>query len=340
MLVLGIETSCDETAIALVGPNGPVADVLHSQTLLHEQYGGVVPELAARDHVQRLPQLFSRVMDMASVRPSDIEGVACTAGPGLITALLVGVRFASAFAQTAKIPLVGVHHMEGHLLSPYIGVSQAPWPVLALLISGGHTMLVHAKSLGDYTVIGDTLDDAVGEAFDKTARLMGLPYPGGPEIERLAKDGDPKRFAFPRPMIKRGGCDFSFSGLKTAVMRTWDNDVSSCPSGRADVAASLQAAIAETLASRLRKAIRLTGVQHVLVAGGVAANLAVRDAIQHVTDDEKCALETPAAKLCTDNAVMIANVGRMRLTNGERATSVSVTPRWNIDELSPPSALG
>ncbi len=333
MRVLGIETSCDETSVAVYdSETGIVAHEIYSQQTLHAAYGGVVPELASRDHIRKLLPMVRGVVREAGGRES-LQGVAYTAGPGLIGALLVGVAVGRSLAWAWGLPAVAIHHMEGHLLAPMLEPVPPAFPFLALLVSGGHTLLVRVGGLGDYDILGDTLDDAVGEAFDKTAKALGLPYPGGPALEALARGGDPARFTFPRPMTDRPGLDFSFSGLKTHVLQTLRRSDAS-PQARADIAAGFQQAVVETLAIKCRRALRETGLRQLVIAGGVGANQALREKLQAVVDEEGAALFYPRLEYCTDNAAMIAYAGWLRLARGERCpASFNARARWSLASL-------
>ncbi len=337
MIVLGIETSCDETGIALYSEqHGLMAHQLFSQADMHAVYGGVVPELASRDHVKRVLPLIGACLNEAGIAQSDIAGIAYTRGPGLAGALLVGASVASSLAWAINRPVLGVHHMEAHLLAPMLEADPPAFPFLALLVSGGHTLLVLVAGIGRYRVLGESLDDAAGEAFDKTAKLLGLPYPGGPQLERLAADGDPEQFRFPRPMTDRPGLDFSFSGLKTAVVNTVrqaaDDDQT-----RAAIARSFQDAVVDTFAIKVRRALEQTGVGHVVVAGGVGANQALRNRLREVAEAQEARVAYPRLAFCTDNGAMIAYTGYCRLKAGECDQGmVDVRPRWPLDEMCPP----
>jgi N6-L-threonylcarbamoyladenine synthase len=336
--VLGIETSCDETAVAVYDTReGLLAHRLHSQVALHAPYGGVVPELASRDHLARLAPLTEAVLsDCSSNEKWNIDAVAYTAGPGLIGALLVGATFARAVAAAAHVPALGVHHMEGHLLAPLLEDNDLDYPFLALLVSGGHTMLIDVAAHGRYTLLGQTLDDAAGEAFDKTAKLLGLPYPGGPEIEKLALGGNPERLNLPRPMTRRAGMDFSFSGLKTAVY--YASLAAEDRASDADIAASFQAAVVDTLGIKCDRALLATGHERLVVAGGCGANQAVRARLESVARARGARLYCPRMAFCTDNAAMIAFAGALRLDAGEREAH-DVRARWPLSELRPPAPL-
>ena len=340
MNILGIETSCDETGIAVYsGTAGLLAHQLHSQVDTHAVYGGVVPELASRDHVQRVVPLVEQALTEAGLSRHDLDGIAYTRGPGLAGALLVGAAVARGLGWALDRPVLGVHHMEAHLLAPMLEADPPAFPFLALLVSGGHTLLVRVADVGRYEVLGESLDDAAGEAFDKTAKRLGLPYPGGPQLERLAADGDPERFRFPRPMTDRPGLDFSFSGLKTAVVNTVDEVGDDCADTRAAVARAFQDAVVDTLAIKIRRALRQTGVGHVVVAGGVSANQVLRQRLREVAAAEGARMAYPRLAFCTDNGAMIAYAGFCRLAAGERETAdEDVRPRWPLDELRPPGA--
>jgi len=332
MRVLGIETSCDETGVAVYDTGaGLLAHVLHSQAGLHAEYGGVVPELASRDHVRRLLPLVERTLEQARLRPSDLDAVAYTAGPGLIGALLVGSAVAQGFAWARNLPALGVHHMEAHLLAPMLEPDPPAFPFVALLVSGGHTQLVAVEDPGRYRLLGDTVDDAAGEAFDKTAQLLGLGYPGGPALAELASGGDAQRFRLPRPMTGRPGLDFSFSGLKTAV-RLALADVDGDCSARADLAAGFEQAVADTLTLKCRRALAETGLDRLVVAGGVGANRRLRACLGAI---EGVRLFFPRLEFCTDNGAMIAYAGACRLAAGETSPRrIAARPRWPLTELA------
>jgi len=336
--VLGIETSCDETAAAVYDPaRGLLAHALHSQVALHARYGGVVPELASRDHLRRLLPLVAGVLDEAALEGRDLGGVAYTAGPGLIGALLVGATAGMGLARAWGLPAIAVHHMEAHLLAPLLEDSPPPFPFVALLVSGGHTMLVDVADFGAYDVLGQTLDDAAGEAFDKTAKLLGLPYPGGPELARLAGTGDPRRYDLPRPMLKRPGLDFSFSGLKTAVMmqvRELEQLGGPGDQDRADLAASFQAAVVDTLVAKSLRALDASGRERLVVAGGVGANEQLRASLRAALDARGGRVYYPRIAFCTDNAAMVALTGCLRLQSGTAPSQVvKVHPRWDLASL-------
>jgi N6-L-threonylcarbamoyladenine synthase len=329
--VLGVETSCDETAVAVYRHgDGIVAESVYSQ-LDHARYGGVVPELASRDHVRKLAPMIRQVLDAAGLAPAGLDAVAYTAGPGLAGALLVGAGVAVSYAAAIDRPAIAVHHMEGHLLSPLLEADPPDFPFVALLVSGGHTMLVEVAAPGRYKLLGETLDDAAGEAFDKTARLLGLPYPGGPEVAKLAEGGDADRFDFPRPMTDRPGLDFSFSGLKTHTRLLVEREADDART-RADIAAGFERAVAETLAIKCARALKQTRLERLIVAGGVSANRRLRAALDAAV---KGRVYYPPPALCTDNGAMIALAGWFRREFADRTGDIAVRPRWPLDELPP-----
>jgi len=341
--VLGIETSCDETGVAIYDADrGLLAHCLYSQILLHRQYGGVVPELASRDHIRKLLPLVDRTLAEAHTLPQDLDAVAYTAGPGLIGALLVGGTLAEGLALGWGIPAVPVHHMEAHLLASMLEDPAPEYPFVALLVSGGHSMLVDVTAPGDYRVLGQTLDDAAGEAFDKTAKLLGLPYPGGPALAELASRGQSGRYDFPRPMLNKPGLEFSFSGLKTAVMLTVRELESHGPLGestKADIAKSFEEAVVDTLVGKSLRAMKSTGHTSFVVAGGVGANRSLREALYKALQPLGVAVYYPRPELCTDNGAMVAHAGLLRLAAGfHSGGEVSARPRWELDELQPMSA--
>lgn len=340
MRVLGIESSCDETGVAIYDTaSGLRAHGLYSQVALHAEYGGVVPELASRDHVRKLLPLLRQVLTDAGMSVVDLDGVAYTRGPGLIGALLVGAATGRALAWSLDKPAIGVHHMEGHLLSPLLEPGAPAPPFVCLLVSGGHTQLVAVDAIGRYRLLGETLDDAAGEAFDKTAKLMGLPYPGGPALAALADDGQPGRYVFSRPMLDRPGLDFSFSGLKTQVLLAWrDSDQSDAT--RADIANGFQECVAETLAVKCERAMKQTGMRTLVVAGGVGANRALRDRLQAMARKRAWQLAFPRLQFCTDNGAMIAFAGALRLQAGESDDALLVQPRWDMATLQEPGRHG
>lgn len=338
MLVLGLETSCDETGVALYDSDeGLLADALFSQIDLHRIYGGVVPELASRDHIKRLIPLLNQVLAEAGCTKSAINAIAYTAGPGLVGALLVGASFAQALSFAWGIPSVGVHHMEGHLLAPMLEENPPKFPFVALLVSGGHTQLVKVEGIGRYELLGESVDDAAGEAFDKTAKLLGLNYPGGPEIARLAEQGMAKRFKFPRPMTDRPGLMFSFSGLKTAALNAWqqckaEND--DTEQTKADIALAFQQAVVDTLTIKCRRALEQTGLNQLVIAGGVSANKALRHSLEEMVKPLKGNVFYARPQFCTDNGAMIAYAGCQRLMAGEHSTlAIEVRARWPMEQL-------
>lgn len=338
MRVLAIETSCDETAAAVYdGEQGLLAHRLYSQVQLHAQYGGVVPELASRDHVQKLLPLVEAALEDAKTEPTQISGVAYTSGPGLVGALLVGASVARSLAFAWGCPAVGVHHLEGHLLAPMLEPDAPDFPFLALLVSGGHTLLAEVRGLGDYEIIGTSVDDAAGEAFDKTAKMLGLPYPGGPALAKLADQGTPGKFRFPRPMLDRPGLDFSFSGLKTAVVVALRN-VQIDDAVRADVAAEFQQAVVDTLVAKCDRALTQTGLPALVVAGGVGANRSLRTQLRRLGQRRGVRVFYPRPEFCTDNAAMIAYAGYRRLAAGESDDlRIRATARWPLDTLRTPN---
>lgn len=334
MRVLGIETSCDETGVAIYdAKEGLLAHSLYSQVDIHEQYGGVVPELASRDHVRKTLPLITETLQKAHIKVSEIKGIAYTAGPGLSGALLVGAMIGRSLAFAWNIPSVGVHHLEGHLLAAMLEPNPPAFPFVALLVSGGHTQLVRIEKIGEYQIIGDTLDDAVGEAFDKTAKLLGLGYPGGAALAALADKGNSQRFRFPRPMIDRPGLDFSFSGLKTFAANTL-KEAGRDALTQADIARAFQDAVVETLAIKCRRALQATRYKTLVVAGGVGANHALRSALQAMVKKEDAEVYFPRQEFCTDNGAMIAYAGCQRLLLGQQeGLSITIRPRWSLDEL-------
>jgi N6-L-threonylcarbamoyladenine synthase len=334
MITLGIETSCDETGVALYdGGQGLLAHALYSQVQLHARYGGVVPELASRDHVSKLLPLVRQVIDKSGISSSDIGGVAYTAGPGLVGALLVGAAAGRSLAWAWGVPAVAVHHMEGHLLAPMLEADPPQFPFLALLVSGGHTLLVEVQGVGCYRVLGDSIDDAVGEAFDKTATVLGLSYPGGPALAALALQGDPGRFHFPRPMTDRPGLDFSFSGLKTFALNTW-KACEETDQDRADIARAFEEAVVDTLFIKCRRALEQTGLQTLVIAGGVGANQRLRERLGELMEQQGGRICYPRPEFCTDNGAMIAYAGFCRLQGGQaESLSIQATPRWSLEEL-------
>ena len=338
MRVLGIETSCDETGIALYDTErGLLAQQLHSQVELHAAYGGVVPELASRDHVRRLLPLVEATLAEAGLGTRELDGIAYTSGPGLMGALMVGALFGRSLAWALEIPAIGVHHMEGHLLAPMLERDPPSFPFVALLVSGGHTQLVDVTGIGRYRLLGESVDDAAGEAFDKTAKLLGLPYPGGPQLARIAQTGDPGRLRFPRPMTDRPGLDFSFSGLKTRVLtevqklRAADAlDAQAC----ADIARAFEEAVVDTLVIKCRRALEATGHTQLVIAGGVSANLRLRARLDAQLESMQGRVFYARPQFCTDNGAMIAFAGAKRLLAGAQDDlSIRARPRWPLDEL-------
>ena len=332
MLILGIETSCDETGAALFDTQkGLLADVLHSQVELHALYGGVVPELASRDHVRRLLPLTRSLLERADRAVEDVDLIAFTQGPGLGGALLVGASVAAGLGLALDKPVVGIHHLEGHLLSPLLADPRPEFPFVALLVSGGHTQLMRVDGVGRYEMLGETLDDAAGEAFDKTATLLGLGYPGGPALARLAEGGDAKRFAFPRPMISSGDLQFSFSGLKTAVLTRVRELGSPDDRTRADLAASFQAAIVDVLVAKCLQALDREGLQRLVVAGGVGANTQLRARLEAGVAERGAKVYFPPLRLCTDNGAMIAFAAALKFPEGRAGNDgFEVHPRWDL----------
>ena len=338
MRVLGIESSCDETGVAvydtaLSGAAALRAHAVYSQIALHAEYGGVVPELASRDHVRKLLPLVRQTLGEAGMSVADLDGVAYTAGPGLVGALLVGAGVARSLAWALDLPAIGVHHMEGHLLAPLMEDDPPDAPFVALLVSGGHTQLVAVEAIGSYRLLGETLDDAAGEAFDKTAKLMGLPYPGGPQLARLAETGTPGAYKFSRPMTDRPGLDFSFSGLKTQVLLAW-RDSDQTDATKADIARGFEDAVVDTLAIKCERALEAAGCDVLVVAGGVGANKRLRAKLQAMAEKRGGRVCFPRPALCTDNGAMIAFAGALRLEAGQHDdAAVHVTPRWDMATL-------
>ena len=337
MIVLGIETSCDETGIALYHTErGLLAHALHSQIKMHAEYGGVVPELASRDHIRRVLPLTEAVLRDAGKTLQDIDAIAYTQGPGLAGALLVGTSVAESLAFTLGIPAIGVHHLEGHLLAPLLEENPPPFPFVALLVSGGHTQLMRVSGVGEYELLGDTLDDAAGEAFDKTAKLLGLPYPGGPAISRLAESGSAGNLKLPRPMLNSGDLNFSFSGLKTAVL-TAANNSSMDASAKADIAHAFQEAVVEVLTAKCVAAVKQCGMTRLIVSGGVGANKRLRESLGLAANKRGFEVFYPRLEFCTDNGAMIAFAGAMRLKNqASNDHGFTVRPRWDLAELTAP----
>lgn len=341
MRVLGIETSCDETGIAIYDSDkGLLADTLYSQVALHAEYGGVVPELASRDHIRKTLPLIEKTLAEAGLKGSQLEGVAYTAGPGLVGALMVGASIARSLAYAWSVPALAVHHMEGHLLAPMLESQPPQFPLVALLVSGGHTQLVRVDAIGRYHLLGESLDDAAGEAFDKTAKMLGLPYPGGPEVARLALTGNPGRYSFPRPMTRKPGLDFSFSGLKTYTLNTISSERQDGqpldPQTRADIAAAFEEAVVDTLVLKCRRALKQTGLKQLLIAGGVSANVRLRQALEQMLAREGGKVFYARPEFCTDNGAMIAYAGCQRLMAGQQQDlNIETRARWPLSELSP-----
>ena len=331
MKVLGIESSCDETGVAIYDTEkGLLSERLYSQVAMHAEYGGVVPELASRDHIRKIVPLIREAVSDAGMTMQDLEGIAYTSGPGLIGALMVGASVGRTMAWSLGIPALAVHHMEGHLLAPMLEEGAPEFPFVALLVSGGHTMLVEVKAIGEYTILGESVDDAVGEAFDKTAKLMGLPYPGGPELAALAEKGKPTDIKFPRPMVNRPGLDFSFSGLKTAALLAWGKSAQT-DEAKADIAYAFQEAVVDTLFIKCDRALKQTKYKRLVVAGGVGANKRLRERL----DDLGIEVFFPRQAFCTDNGAMIAYAGALRLAAGQQEPAViSPQPRWSLETLS------
>lgn len=344
MKVLGLETSCDETGLAIFDSeqisdknNGLVGQVLYSQIALHATYGGVVPELASRDHIRKLVPLFNELLTQCNLTKQDIDAIAFTKGPGLVGALMTGALFGRSLGYALGVPAIGVHHMEGHLLAPLMGAQPPKFPFVCLLVSGGHTQLVATHGIGQYEVLGESIDDAAGECFDKAAKMLKLPYPGGPNIAELAKNGNPNAYALPRPMLHKG-LDFSFSGMKTAIHNLIkdtdgsDND----PEVRADIAASFQHAVVDTLVKKCVKALQQVKMNRLVIAGGVSANLHLREQLALALEKINASVHYAPPALCTDNGAMIAFAGYQRLQAGQtEGLSVSCVPRWDMTELPP-----
>ena len=340
MRILGIETSCDETGVAIYDEEkGLIANQLHTQIALHADYGGVVPELASRDHIRKLAPLLQAALQEANVTAKDIDGIAYTSGPGLVGALLVGSTVARSLAYAWNVPAIGVHHMEGHLLAPMLEENPPHFPFVALLVSGGHTQLVRVDGVGRYELLGESIDDAAGEAFDKTAKLLGLDYPGGAALARLALKGTPNRFAFPRPMTDRPGLDFSFSGLKTFAANTlhqvMQEEGELTEQSKADIAYAFQEAVVDTLAIKCKRALKQTGLKRLVIAGGVSANKQLRQTLAELMQQLGGEVFYPQPQFCTDNGAMIAYAGFLRLKQGQQQDlAIEVRPRWAMTELT------
>ena len=336
MLVLGIETSCDETGLALYdGVQGLLAHELYSQTDIHADYGGVVPELASRDHVRKLLPLLTKMLTKCNLELTDIDAIAYTGGPGLAGALMAGGAFATAFGFGLGIPTIAVHHMEGHMLAPMLEEDPPDFPFVALLVSGGHTQLVSVNGIGRYVLLGESIDDAAGEAFDKVAKMLGLDYPGGPQVAKLAANGKADAHKFPRPMTDRPGLDFSFSGLKTFTMNLLRSHDSLDEQSRADIAAGFQEAVVDTMLIKCRRALQQTGLKQIVMAGGVSANQRLRDRLTAMADKEQAKVFYARPEFCTDNGAMIAYAGYQRLCAGQVSDlAVIARPRWPLTELA------
>lgn len=339
MIILGIETSCDETGVAIYDTSkGLVADCLFSQIEIHAKYGGVIPELASRDHIRKTLPLVQEVIAKAGISDQDIDGVAYTAGPGLVGALLVGASVGRALGMGWNVPTIGVHHMEGHLLAPMLEADPPEFPFVALLVSGGHTQLVKVAGIGQYELLGESLDDAAGEAFDKVGKMLGLPYPGGPHVAKLAVEGRSDAYKFPRPMTNRPGLDFSFSGLKTFVRNTIADEVNDAgelePQTRANIARAFEDAVVATLAIKCRRALEHTGMKTLVIAGGVSANTQLREGLEATVAKTGGRLFYAQPRFCTDNGAMIAFAGAQRLMAGQHDDlSIRATPRWSLETL-------
>ncbi|MBI0395678.1 tRNA (adenosine(37)-N6)-threonylcarbamoyltransferase complex transferase subunit TsaD [Acinetobacter bereziniae] len=341
MIVLGLETSCDETGLALYDSEvGLRGQVLYSQIKLHAEYGGVVPELASRDHVRKLIPLINQLLEQSGVNKSEIDAVAYTRGPGLMGALMTGALFGRTLAFALNKPAIGVHHMEGHMLAPLLSETPPKFPFVALLVSGGHTQLMAAHGIGQYEILGESIDDAAGEAFDKVAKMLKLPYPGGPNISKLAEQGSKEAFEFPRPMLHQG-LDFSFSGLKTAVsvqLKKLETEHANTENYHADIAASFQEALVDTLVKKSVKALKQTGLKSLVIAGGVSANKRLRERLELDLAKIKATVYYAEPALCTDNGAMIAFAGYQRLKAGQQdGLAVTTTPRWPMTELTQPA---
>jgi N6-L-threonylcarbamoyladenine synthase len=341
MLVLGIETSCDETGIAIYhADKGLLAEALYSQVQLHAEYGGVVPELASRDHIRKTLPLIEQVLAEAGYSKTDLDAVAYTAGPGLIGALMVGAMIGRSLAYALNIPAIGVHHMEGHLLAPMLEDNPPAFPFIALLVSGGHTQLIRVEGIGQYTLLGESLDDAAGEAFDKAAKMLGLAYPGGPLVAKLAEQGELGRFVFPRPMTNRPGLDFSFSGLKTFTLNTCtdhrDEQGNIDEQVRADIACAFQEAVVDTLVIKCRRALQQESLTRLVIAGGVSANQRLRQKLESALRKQGAQVFYARPEFCTDNGAMIAYAGCQRLRAGQcDELGITARPRWPMEELAP-----
>lgn len=334
MKILGIETSCDETGVAIYGSEkGLLAHELYSQIDLHKKYGGVVPEIASRDHVRRVIPLIKKTLAGADLILKDLDAIAYTKGPGLMGALLVGAAIGSSLAYALSIPAIGVHHMEAHLLAPMLEKQTPDFPFLALLVSGGHTQLVYVKDIGDYKILGESVDDAAGEAFDKTAKLLGLSYPGGASLSALAEKGNSERFYFSRPMVNRTGLDFSFSGLKTCALNTFNKEPHD-EQTKADIARAFVDSVVDTLIIKCRRAIEETGINKLIVAGGVSANKQLREGLHKLMDKQKGKVFFPRLEFCTDNGAMVAYTGYLRLLKEQNdSLNFQTKPRWSLEKI-------
>ncbi|WP_428851457.1 tRNA (adenosine(37)-N6)-threonylcarbamoyltransferase complex transferase subunit TsaD [Imbroritus primus] len=344
MLVLGVESSCDETGLALYDTtDGLLAHALHSQIAMHRAYGGVVPELASRDHIRRVVPLLNEVLQRAGRTRADIDAIAYTRGPGLAGALLVGASFANALGYALRVPMIGVHHLEGHLLSPLLASDPPAFPFVALLVSGGHTQLMRVDGVGQYTLLGETLDDAAGEAFDKTAKLLGLDYPGGPAVSRLAEFGIEGAYELPRPMLHSGNLDFSFAGLKTAVLTQVRKLGNVCEQDRANLARAFVDAAVDVLAGKALAALKQTRLKRLVVAGGVGANAQLRARLNHDAQRRGLKVYYPELAFCTDNGAMIAFAGAMRLQADPEQVQdgygFGITPRWDLEDIRIPAPV-
>lgn len=336
MRILGIETSCDDTGVAVYdSQKGLLGHALYSQIDTHKEYGGVVPELAARDHLRKVVPLVEAVMAESGCEADSIDGVAYTAGPGLAGALLAGAAIAKGIAFAWRVPAIGVHHMEGHMLAPMLEEQSPEFPFIALLVSGGHTLIAEVKGIGEYKILGQTLDDAVGEAFDKTAKLLGLGYPGGPIISKVAAQGDPTRFTFPRPMLTRPNLDFSYSGLKTHALTTVQKLGELSEQDIADVACAFQLAAVDVLVGKTKRALKQTGIKQLVIAGGVGANLHLRSEMKAMTEKYGVELFYPRIEFCTDNGAMIAYAGAQRMHQADSEFAFEVKARWSLEDLPP-----
>lgn len=336
MRILGIESSCDETGVAIYdGEKGLLSNLLYSQASIHAEFGGVVPELASRDHIRKTLPMIRQALEESGSSPDDISAIAYTRGPGLVGALMVGSSIAKSLAMAWDIPSIAVHHMEGHLVASMLEKDAPQYPFIALLVSGGHTQLLSTSGLGEYRMLGESLDDAAGEAFDKAAKMLGLGYPGGPEIARLAETGDTGRFRFPRPMTDRPGLDFSFSGLKTYTMNCIERLGPLSEQDKADVATAFQEAVVDTITIKCKRAIKETRLNQLVIAGGVSANLRLRDELGEMVSKNNTRIFYPQLKFCTDNGAMIAYAGYLKLQLGhEDDLAINVKPRWPMEDLT------